>query len=109
MNIIIAERRIRFMLEKTFYKSLLKHSFNIPVKIVFWDGSSVIYGDGTPEVTITFNEKIPMRDITKNASIALGEAYMDKKIEIQGSIQELIESAYESADSFMRSSKFRKF
>ena len=50
-----------------------------------------------------------MRDITKNASIALGEAYMDKKIEIQGSIQELIESAYESADSFMRSSKFRKF
>ena len=83
MNIIIAERRIRFMLEKTFYKSLLKHSFNIPVKIVFWDGSSVIYGDGTPEVTNTFNEKIPMRDITKNASIALGEAYMDKKIEIQ--------------------------
>lgn len=109
MNIIIAERRMRFMLEKTFYKSLLKHSFNIPVKIVFWDGSSVIYGDGTPEVTITFKEKIPMRDITKNASIALGEAYMDKKIEIQGSIQELIESAYESADSFMRSSKFRKF
>lgn len=109
MNIIIAERRMHFMLEKTFYKSLLKHSFNIPVKIVFWDGSSVIYGDGTPEVTITFNEKIPMRDITKNASIALGEAYMDKKIEIQGSIQELIESAYESADSFMRSSKFRKF
>lgn len=70
MNIIIAERRMRFMLEKTFYKSLLKHSFNIPVKIVFWDGSSVIYGDGTPEVTINFNEKIPMRDITKNASIA---------------------------------------
>lgn len=97
------------MLEKTFYKSLLKHSFTIPVKIVFWDGSSVVYGDGTPEVTITFKEKIPVRDITKNASIALGEAYMDKKIEIQGSIQKLIESAYESADSFMRNSKFRKF
>ena len=47
-----------------------------------------------------------MRDITKNASIALGEAYMDKKIEIQGSIQELIESAYESADSFLSSANF---
>ena len=97
------------MLEKTFYKSLLSHSFNIPVKINFWDGSSVVYGDGEPEITITFKEKIPIRDITKNASIALGEAYMDGKIEIQGSIQKLIESAYESAGGFMRNSKFRKF
>ena len=97
------------MLEKTFYKQLLSRSFTIPVKIVFWDGKSVTYDYGEPEVTITFKEKIPIRDITRNASIALGEAYMDHKIEIDGSIQKLIESAYESADSFMRSSKFRKF
>ena len=32
---------------------------------------------------------------------------MDKKIEIDGSIQKVIESAYESKDSFMRSSKLR--
>lgn len=97
------------MLEKTFYKSLLSHSFNIPVKVVFWDGKSVVYGDGEPEVTITFKEKIPIREVTRNASIALGEAYMDGKIEIDGSIQKLITSAYESAGSFMRNSKFRKF
>ena len=97
------------MLEKTFYKSLLSHSFNIPVKVVYWDGKSAVYGDGEPEVTITFKEKIPTRDVTKNASIALGEAYMDGKIEIDGSIQKLITAAYESAGSFMRNSKFRKF
>lgn len=97
------------MLEKTFYKTLLSRSFTIPVKIVFWDGKSVTYGNGEPQATITFKEKIPVRDVTRNASIALGEAYMDHKIEIDGSIQKLIESAYESADSFMRSSKFRKF
>lgn len=45
------------MLEKTFYKSLLSHSFNIPVKIIFWDGSSVVYGDGEPEVTVKFKER----------------------------------------------------
>ncbi|WP_270362503.1 SAM-dependent methyltransferase [Limosilactobacillus mucosae] len=94
------------MLEKTFYKVLLSRSFTIPVKIVFWDGSSVVYGNGEPQATIRFNEKIPVRDLTKNASIALGEAFMDKKIEIDGSIQKVIESAYESKDSFMRSSKF---
>ena len=97
------------MLEKTYYKSLLSRSFNIPVKVVYWDGKSAVYGDGEPEVTITFKEKIPIRDVTKNASIALGEAYMDGKIEIDGSIQKLITAAYESAGSFMRNSKFRRF
>lgn len=97
------------MLEKQFYKQFLKRSFNIPVKVNYWDGSSDVYGEGEPEITITFNEIIPVRDITKNASIALGEAYMDKKIEIDGSIQELLTAAYESADSFFHNKKFIHF
>lgn len=88
---------------------MLSKSFPFPVKVTYWDGKSEVYGNGKPEVEITFNEKIPISDVTKNASLALGEAYMDKKIEIKGSIQKLICGAYESADSLMRSSKFRKF
>lgn len=87
---------------------MLSKSFPFPVKVTYWDGKSEVYGNGTPEIEIVFNEKIPMGDITRNASLALGEAYMDKKIEIHGSIQKLIDGAYESADSFMRSSKFFK-
>lgn len=97
------------MLEKTFYKKMLSKSFPFPVKVTYWDGKSEVYGNGKPEVEITFNEKVPISDVTRNASLALGEAYMDKKIEIKGSIQKLICGAYESVDSFMRSSKFRKF
>ncbi|MDH5099674.1 cyclopropane-fatty-acyl-phospholipid synthase family protein [Lactobacillus kefiranofaciens] len=97
------------MLEKTFYKMMLSKSFPFPVKVTYWDGKSEVYGNGTPEAEIVFNEKIPMSEITKNASLALGEGYMDKKIEIHGSIQQVIDGAYESADSFMRSLKFRKF
>lgn len=97
------------MLEKTFYKMMLSKSFPFPVKVTYWDGKSEVYGNGTPEIEIVFNEKIPMSDITRNASLALGEGYMDKKIEIHGDIQKLIFGAYESAGSFMRSSKFRKF
>mgnify|MGYP002798803991 FL=1 len=88
---------------------MLSKSFPFPVRVTYWDGKSEVYGNGTPEIEIVFNEKIPMGDITRNASLALGEAYMDKKIEIHGSIQKLINGAYESADSFMRSSTFRKF
>lgn len=97
------------MLEKTFYKTFLKNSFNIPIRIKFWDDSEVTYGEGEPEVTITFNEMIPVKEITRNASIALGEGYMDGKIEIDGSIQRLLESAYESAGSFFHNSKLIKF
>lgn len=97
------------MLEKTFYKMMLSKSFPFPVKVTYWDGKSEVYGNGTPDIEIIFNEKIPMSDITRNASLALGEGYMDKKIEIKGDIQKLICGAYDSANSFMRSSKFRKF
>lgn len=101
------------MLEKQFYKQLLKRSFNIPVKIDFWDGSTVSYGQGEPRATITFKEKIPVSAVTKNASIALGEAFMDQKIEITGPgarpIQEVINAAYQQAGSFLRDSKLRKF
>lgn len=97
------------MLEKTFYKMMLSKSFPFPVKVTFWDGKSEIYGNGTPNIEIIFNDKIPVKEITRNASLALGEAYMDKKIEIKGSLQKLIFGAYESSDSFLRSSKFRRF
>ncbi|RHW48569.1 SAM-dependent methyltransferase [Lactobacillus bombicola] len=97
------------MLEKTFYRTMLSKSFPFPVKVTYWDGKSEIYGNGTPNIEIIFNEKIPVSSITNNASLALGEAYMNKEIEIKGNIQHLIWGAYESAGSFMRSSKFRKF
>nr|WP_054726501.1 cyclopropane-fatty-acyl-phospholipid synthase family protein [Paucilactobacillus hokkaidonensis] len=81
----------------------------MPIQVNYWDGTTDIYGDGQPKTTITFHEVIPIKEITKNASIALGEAYMDGKIDIDGNIQELIESAYENADSFFHNSKFIKF
>ncbi|MCI1922365.1 MAG: cyclopropane-fatty-acyl-phospholipid synthase family protein [Liquorilactobacillus nagelii] len=97
------------MIDKLFYKTLLSKSFNIPVKVIYWDGKTEQYGDGKPEVTITFKEAVPVKEITRNASIALGEAYMDGRIEIDGSIQKLINAAYASADSFFNDSKLKRF
>lgn len=97
------------MLEKTFYKELLKNSFNIPLKVTYWDGKTETYGTGDPQIHITIHEAIPIKDIAANASIALGEAYMDKKIEIDGSIEDLILAAYQSKDSFLYNKKFKQF
>lgn len=98
------------MLDNLVLKKVLKNSFNIPVAVTYPDGKTEQYGGkGQPEVKIKLNENIAVKDLTSNASITLGEAYMDGKIEIDGSIQKVILSAYQSADSFLRSSKFRRF
>ncbi|KRN29093.1 SAM-dependent methyltransferase [Liquorilactobacillus mali] len=97
------------MLDKIFYKKLLSNSFSIPVRVNYWDGESEVYGEGTPEVEITFKEPVPIKEIMRNASIALGEAYMDGRIQINGSIQKLVKAAYDSAESFFYNSKLKKF
>jgi cyclopropane-fatty-acyl-phospholipid synthase len=95
--------------EKSIYKTILSNSFTIPVKVTYWDGKSAVYGNGDPAIELIFRKPIRIKDIHNNASLALGEAYMDRKIEIKGSIEDLIASAYENASSFMQNNKFRKF
>lgn len=97
------------MLEKTFYKELLKNSFNIPLKVTYWDQKTEQYGTGDPDIHITIHKPIPIKNIMNNASLALGEAYMNKTIEIDGSIEKLILAAYQSRNSFLYNKKFKQF
>lgn len=97
------------MLEKNFYKQLLKSSFSIPIEVTYWDHTTEKYGEGTPQIKIIFNEPVAIKDIMNNASLALGEAYMDKKIEIKGSIEDLILAAYNNKNSFFYNKKLKKF
>ena len=99
------------MLDSMLFKSILKHSFDFPVQVNYVDGTSKQYGgNGAPEAIVTFRDKISLKELMKNPSICLGEAYMDGRIDIQGSIQKIIASAYRSKDSFLRNTKlFKKF
>ena len=42
------------MLEKPLYKMMLSHSFNIPVKVTYWDGKSEVYGGRNRREADTF-------------------------------------------------------
>jgi cyclopropane-fatty-acyl-phospholipid synthase len=90
---------------KLFYKTLLKSMFSDPFEIKYWDGSVESYGEGEPKFKIIFNEPIPKGDIIKNPSIALGEGYMSKKIDIEGNVQSVIESMYNNKESFLKKSE----
>ncbi len=81
------------------------------MKLLIWDGTTKQYGDtgNPPQIKINIHEEIPMKEITNNASLALGEAYMDHRIEIEGSIQALINDAYQQANSFLRGKDYLKW
>lgn len=91
-------------IEKVFYKKFFKNLFSDPFQINFSDGDAEHYGEGEPKFKIIFNEPISKADIIKNPSIALGEGYMTKKIDIEGNVQEVIESLYNNKKSFLKNS-----
>lgn len=90
------------MLEKETYSQLFKWSFSKKTQVTYWDGTVKEYGQGSgdPVFKIVFNEKIPVKDLLNNASLTLGEAYMDRKIEIEGDIQALIYDVYNQRIAF---------
>lgn len=97
------------MLKESFYKKILSHAFDIPIEITYWDHETDIYNRelGEPQIKITIKEPIPIKELTTHATLALAEAYMDEKIEIEGSIQELVTSAFRTISKWNTS--FEKF
>ena len=89
------------MLEKQVFSKLLSKAFDVPVMVTYWDGKSENYGDGLPKIHIKLNEKPNMKSLAKMPTLTLAEAYMNRSIEIEGSIQELIASAYRQSGSFL--------
>lgn len=51
-------------------------------------------GTGAPMFTVDFKKAIPVSDLLNSTSIALGEAYMDKTLDIEGNL-------YEALDHFL--------
>ncbi|MHA5122928.1 cyclopropane-fatty-acyl-phospholipid synthase family protein [Oenococcus oeni] len=97
------------MLEKTIYRRLLSRAFDIPVTVTYWDGKTEAYGTGKPKIGIEIKKEITIKNLTSQPTLTLGEAYMRGDIEINGSIQELVASAYRNVGSFLTDKKFVKF
>ena len=62
--------------------------------LVKLDGKEYKIGEGEPTFTVKFNKSIPVSSLLTSTSIALGEAYMDGDLEIEGDL-------YEALDHFL--------
>lgn len=96
------------VMDSLIIKQLIKSTFDIPLQVTYPNGNIETYNGSNPHVKLKLNKNFSVSELSKDPSIVLGEAVMDGDIEIDGSIQELILSAYRCGDSFLRNSKFSK-
>lgn len=89
-------------MDKSFYKKFFSNITDENYSIKFWDGEEIVFGNGYRNFNIIFNEPLPISDIINNPSVAFGEAYMHKQIEVEGNIKDLIEALYNNPNSFLK-------
>lgn len=77
------------MLKKIFLNNLFNKCKRGGLQVVYWDGDDRAYGDEAARVKITFHEE-PAASLTEDPIIAIGEAYMDDIIDIDGEFDEVI-------------------
>lgn len=73
------------MLQEEILVSFLKKFDDYPF-LVKVNGKEYRIGEGEPVFTVKFNQMIPLSDLVTSTSLALGEAYMDGKLEIEGDL-----------------------
>lgn len=79
------------MLEKTALDQILRRAKVGALRVTYWDGDTRDYGDGSePMVHITIHDQKLVRAMSRNVSLAIGEAYMDGSLEVDGPLEELI-------------------
>ena len=95
-------------MNKTIVKSFTKHLSDETFNLKLWDGEIVKVGEGEPKFTIIINKFPSKKDLLCDASLALGEAYMDGDIDFEGDPQEIFESMMRNKDSFLNHSTLLK-
>ncbi len=81
----------------SFLKKFDQHPFRIRLQ-----GQEYLIGEGEPTFTVTLHKELSLSDLMTSTSLALGEAYMDGTLEIEGDL-------YQALDHFMgQMEKFSK-
>ncbi len=73
----------------SFLRKFDEHPF-----LVKMGGRDYKIGEGDPLFTVRFNRPLPLKDLLTSTSLALGEAYMNKDLEIEGDL-------YQALDHFL--------
>ena len=67
-------------------------------------GKKYQIGKGDPVFTVNFHRDIPLSALTMSTSIALGEAYMNRDLEIEGNLYFALDHFLGQMESFLQMS-----
>ncbi|RAK08444.1 cyclopropane-fatty-acyl-phospholipid synthase [Halanaerobium saccharolyticum] len=84
------------MLTKKILDAVFKRVDGQKFEIEYWDGETKVFNQqlqSEPAFKIIFSEKLSLNEIRKSPQLKMAEAYMDGKINFEGSIKKLIETA----------------
>lgn len=85
-------------------KNILKKSFEqidkVPFQVDFMGEDSFSIGKGSPQFTVHINKEISKAELLKSTSLALGEAFMDKAIEVEGDLFTALDCVMSRFDKF---------
>ncbi|EOT38102.1 SAM-dependent methyltransferase [Enterococcus columbae] len=87
------------MLEQNVMIPFLKKFDQYPFRIMI-NNHEYIIGQGQPEFTVHFNRTIPVKSLVTSTSLALGEAYMDKTLTIDGDLYYALDHFLGQMDKF---------
>lgn len=85
--------------DKHFLKKFLEQFDAVPFAVKF-DDDEFVTGTGAPKFKVIINKNIHKSDLLKSTSLALGEAYMNKDIEIEGDLFFALDSILSQIDKF---------
>lgn len=90
------------MLEKAEEKVMVQFlsKFNEQPFLIKFKDNHYMVGEGTPSFTVNFKKAIQVSELLNSTSIALGEAYMDGELDIEGSLYEALDHFLGQMDKF---------
>jgi cyclopropane-fatty-acyl-phospholipid synthase len=95
------------MIEKGLLHQVLSRIKHGAVKVNYWDGTSVTYGNGKPYFTMTLKNAAVVRAILRNLTLGFGEGYMSGDIDIDGPVDNIMRLAGQNTPAFARMSSWR--
>lgn len=85
-------------------KNILKKSFEqidkVPFQVDLMGEDSFTIGNGSPQFTVHINKEISKTELLKSTSLALGEAFMDRAIEVEGDLFTALDCVMSRFDKF---------
>lgn len=83
-------------LDRALVRSLLRLRGDPPIGVILPDGSEVRGAAAEPVARVRLRDRGVLRELLRNPDLALGEAYADGRIDVEGDLARLVEEAFRS-------------